>query len=602
MPAGRPPALASADFGVRSHAVGHKAPALCTAAHNRRIAGLRRSRRTSLLRGLAGPLHRLENRQAPSDPQRMGRLHNPHFGRQPPQLRQPIRDASYQRHAQLRLRSTSNRAENSSDRRRLRSNTRHNAYQQMGEPRLHLRPHGATAARRRCRRAAVRLGRDVFRRGLHAPVGWGLQAQSSAGAGGGANDHVSDPRLKSACVAQIASKDECPTQRKSYRAIQRWDFRRRAQFRPDIGGQQPPPKRAAPACSRVACEIDECCGQRPCPNPSGLRIALELEGLGYIYPINRDQGFMPMLRAKDLARLLFAALMELSLLALGCCGSRSVSGTYVTANSNSVSMLQLVETEDHRVTGSLQGLLLGGNGQTAAQSIQVAGSVDGDNLVLSNVARWYEGSVNMTGKVTPNGISLTVATSAGPSTYEMQEASVEDYAKRCADLRQHGELIQAEIARQQAAAQALAQNNARRDDALSLAQELEQTAQNDALATPEVNAATAQFASYSERMRSLGEERAREGDTVQGSQLEVGINQIDIGRSQIRTQIEQSATHFAQHWQALSARKAAADAWCSQANDPTCYRLGTAWSLYASNARPLVQAYQNAETTFQRNQ
>lgn len=311
---------------------------------------------------------------------------------------------------------------------------------------------------------------------------------------------------------------------------------------------------------------------------------------------------MPMLRAKDLARLLFAALMELSLLALGCCGSRSVSGTYVTANSNSVSMLQLVETEDHRVTGSLQGLLLGGNGQTAAQSIQVAGSVDGDNLVLSNVARWYEGSVNMTGKVTPNGISLTVATSAGPSTYEMQEASVEDYAKRCADLRQHGELIQAEIARQQAAAQALAQNNARRDDALSLAQELEQTAQNDALATPEVNAATAQFASYSERMRSLGEERAREGDTVQGSQLEVGINQIDIGRSQIRTQIEQSATHFAQHWQALSARKAAADAWCSQANDPTCYRLGTAWSLYASNARPLVQAYQNAETTFQRNQ
>lgn len=64
---------------------------------------------------------------------------------------------------------------------------------------------------------------------------------------------------------------------------------------------------------------------------------------------------------------------------LGLC---SVSGIYVAKYSNGVGMLQIIETPDHRITGSHRVVAVNKTGEIVHRSAGVSGAVDGSNISL----------------------------------------------------------------------------------------------------------------------------------------------------------------------------------------------------------------------------
>lgn len=128
-----------------------------------------------------------------------------------------------------------------------------------------------------------------------------------------------------------------------------------------------------------------------------------------------------------------------ALLSSGC-GDRSVSGSYVSHNANSATLLQITEIPDHHFTGTFRRAVLNNDGNMTTSTSNVSGSVDSSTVVLAILDAPFRVGQNISGTVTGSGLDLTVPAtqSAQTATAHFDKADTSDDDSAVAQLTQTG--------------------------------------------------------------------------------------------------------------------------------------------------------------------
>ncbi|WP_186197571.1 hypothetical protein [Burkholderia gladioli] len=140
-------------------------------------------------------------------------------------------------------------------------------------------------------------------------------------------------------------------------------------------------------------------------------------------------------------------------LLLSGCGDRSVSGVYVSHGGNQADLLQVIETPDHHLTGTLRHASLTSDGTLASSTNNVSGSVDGTNITLTVLATPLPIGQNFAGTATGGGIDLTVPNGAQTGVQHFAKGQTADFDAVVAQLNQAGQRIAAARQRGQRADQ-----------------------------------------------------------------------------------------------------------------------------------------------------
>ncbi len=134
------------------------------------------------------------------------------------------------------------------------------------------------------------------------------------------------------------------------------------------------------------------------------------------------------------------------LLLLAGCLERSVSGTYVSSQSSSAELLQLTQTKDQQLVGTIQRATLTPDGRIVNTTTNVAGVVDGENLTLTIFNALLQIGDNFGGAVTSSGLDITVPASSGSTktgTVRFDRGTLGDYNAAVGKLTEAGAVIQA---------------------------------------------------------------------------------------------------------------------------------------------------------------
>jgi len=107
----------------------------------------------------------------------------------------------------------------------------------------------------------------------------------------------------------------------------------------------------------------------------------------------------------------------------GC--HRDISGSYLASDKSGVMWLQLVRTPDNHLNGELATALLRPDGTVDRQSISVTGAVDGENVTISASRFLGLESVELSGTLRGDTLTLTSAGQTSPSI--LNRARLSDY-------------------------------------------------------------------------------------------------------------------------------------------------------------------------------
>ena len=129
------------------------------------------------------------------------------------------------------------------------------------------------------------------------------------------------------------------------------------------------------------------------------------------------------------------AVIFLTVPMLGLC---SVSGIYVATYSNGVGMLQLIETPDHRITGSHRVVTVNKTGEIVRTSAGVSGAVDGSNVSLE-----LQGGTAISAIIVSNGLRVvglddkpTVFQRGSLANFETQVTAIESASSKILVLKE----------------------------------------------------------------------------------------------------------------------------------------------------------------------
>lgn len=110
---------------------------------------------------------------------------------------------------------------------------------------------------------------------------------------------------------------------------------------------------------------------------------------------------------------------------LAGCGHRTASGVYVQHNDRAAMLLQLTQTPDQHLTGSLQFSVLNSDGALEKKVWNVDGVIDDDRLTLTvRAPELLAQSLNIGGKLADGGIDLNM-----PTTSIIQKVGVQHLVK-----------------------------------------------------------------------------------------------------------------------------------------------------------------------------
>ena len=236
-----------------------------------------------------------------------------------------------------------------------------------------------------------------------------------------------------------------------------------------------------------------------------------------------------------------------SALALVACGKTDVSGIYLFASEREVTMVQLIQSPDGKLTGRIQSDFIDTDGKVAEKSAAADGAISGNDLVLKPASAWY-GGVQASGTI--KGSNLTL--SGEGFTLNATRSSLDDFQKKVAALQstaaeQRQKLAKSRAAAAQAQAEADMQRNlaaqasqvtdrvaAMRNATLRLANAIDRSP-NFGQAAAANTAKIARMASAAPSMSEL----ARGQLGVAASQIEVGTNQIEVQRTQYANGLNQ---------------------------------------------------------------
>lgn len=127
------------------------------------------------------------------------------------------------------------------------------------------------------------------------------------------------------------------------------------------------------------------------------------------------------------------------------CQEKSISGFYISHESTRVELLQLTQTTDHHLVGTIQQAYLKPDGRVTTSAINVTGVVDGENITLTAFSSLRPIGQNFGGTVTSSGLSFTLpATHDSPQTRasHFDHGSPSDYDAAVSKLTAAGSAIQ----------------------------------------------------------------------------------------------------------------------------------------------------------------
>ncbi|WP_175107477.1 hypothetical protein [Pararobbsia alpina] len=141
-------------------------------------------------------------------------------------------------------------------------------------------------------------------------------------------------------------------------------------------------------------------------------------------------------------------LLASSALLLAGWGDQSLSGTYASHQPRSVELMQLTQTPDHHLTGTIRRAALNNDGRVETSTINVSGAVDGHSMTLTLFTTPLPLGENFGGTVTNNGLDFTVPTTPGSAqagVSHFDRGNIGDYDAAVNRLTQAGTAIQAQL-------------------------------------------------------------------------------------------------------------------------------------------------------------
>ncbi len=232
------------------------------------------------------------------------------------------------------------------------------------------------------------------------------------------------------------------------------------------------------------------------------------------------------------------ALLGMTFLVAGC-GSRDASGIYVVISDNEVTLVQLVEDKDHKLSGRIEVNTIGPDATVTGKTASLDGSVSGNELILRPASIWL-GGIQASGIYSSSSLQLT----GQGFNISAERSSLDGYQVALSKLKSVAEGRQAKLA--QADAQ-LKHEEARmqgeRDTAANVAS-IREAASRIANATSRLNegiskspdyakfasANTARISRMLAAAPNMSEAQRRELG-VQANQIMAGTNQIEVSRS-----------------------------------------------------------------------
>lgn len=145
----------------------------------------------------------------------------------------------------------------------------------------------------------------------------------------------------------------------------------------------------------------------------------------------------------------WGALIVAGLVVAGC--APKISGVYVAKTGDSIEMVQLVETPDHKITGRLETTSIKPNGDVANEVVTLEGAAARDEvtLLLKPVAFLSVG-ISATGQVKGNKLSL----SGRDTSFSGSRSDLANYQHSLGDLRRRAAERQTRVRAQAAEAAA----------------------------------------------------------------------------------------------------------------------------------------------------
>lgn len=132
-------------------------------------------------------------------------------------------------------------------------------------------------------------------------------------------------------------------------------------------------------------------------------------------------------------------------LAVSSCDQHSVSGTYIATQTSSAEFLELTQTQDGKVAGSLRHIELKRTGEVDVSTANLSGVVDGEKLTLMVTLPGTSGDLNLGGTVTKAGLDLNLSGVAGRiSDIHFSHGTVSAFNAEADRLTRAGESIRVE--------------------------------------------------------------------------------------------------------------------------------------------------------------
>ncbi len=225
--------------------------------------------------------------------------------------------------------------------------------------------------------------------------------------------------------------------------------------------------------------------------------------------------------------LLLLPLLLISQLAI----ASRISGTYVSHGTKFTEMLQLTQTNDGQLSGTISWIELRNDGQVKSDHAQVTGAVDADQLTIkigSGLETFLFGT-SLSGTITGTTINLQTVDSHGAvSSHQFVRAtatSFDDYAK---ELKAKGtEIILNQRIRHDA------------EQFRHTVEVAESWIADAELHAQRLPAVRARYRQIDDKMKSLVDQERTTVDSVARGQLSVAVSQGDIAGGQVDIDVDQ---------------------------------------------------------------
>lgn len=142
-------------------------------------------------------------------------------------------------------------------------------------------------------------------------------------------------------------------------------------------------------------------------------------------------------------------------IALSACSPANVSGSYVAVGEHDAALLQITQTPDQRLTGTLQGISLQPDGTLDRKVVNLTGAVDGESITVTLASNGLDalfGTRNASGKVTGDTVDLLMPAggNAAPTHLVVKKQDAASFESAASNLAARGAALQSAHAQEAA--------------------------------------------------------------------------------------------------------------------------------------------------------